>query len=267
MRVFLYLFCLLLATFDLYAFTAILKSGKKIEGTLVAQDGTAMRLKGNDGIVLTLKKDALDLPAMVSLNGQPKEAPAAEHSSAKPTSRPRSLAEIAKEAQLKRTGTAKVLTKQDIPNLPEITVIGTEKQPTIGQSPAHDKLPPKVSREGRKPIAIWQDEAYWRAEAQRLKEKVDDLRRQQQEMDTRCAKTGGPGSVEIITEYENESWDSSGYSLAWQHWPEPWSYARPNSWCAKAENLKTKADASEEEQYQFELQAKRYGVPAVWFRY
>jgi hypothetical protein len=70
--------CVLLTGTTAFSFTVILKSGKKVEGTWIAEDQSTIRVKDQKGIIISFRKDTLDLAAMsrMSRNALRSVAPA-----------------------------------------------------------------------------------------------------------------------------------------------------------------------------------------------
>src|SRR4051812_8322593 len=81
-----------------FAYTIVMKTGKKIEGTLVSQDETTIVVKDMGGVVLSLRKVNLDVAAMDQINTKSTGQEPSKTSS-QPLSRPKSVADIAKRAQ------------------------------------------------------------------------------------------------------------------------------------------------------------------------
>jgi hypothetical protein len=119
----------MVTTQSLSAFTVIFKSGKKMEGTLLWDDGETLRFKDRNGILYSLKRSVLDIPAMKEANPQSVdesgESKISEAEREKSSSMPSSLAEIAERERLRRTGNAPLLSDQDLENTAPLAVIET----------------------------------------------------------------------------------------------------------------------------------------------
>jgi hypothetical protein len=139
-------------------YTVVLKTGKRVEGTVVSDDETAIRIRDADGLVLTLKKATIDEGATESANPkqEPQTAPAADRTE-KPQSE-KSVAEIAAEAQKKKTGKARTVTEEDLKDAPELSIIGTEEATGKGEKKS------TLSGQAR-------NEKGWRLRARRLKQR------------------------------------------------------------------------------------------------
>ena len=100
-----------------------------MEGTLLWDDGETLRFKDRNGILYSLKRSTLDIPAMREANPQSVdesgEKKVSESERAKSSSMPSSLAEIAQRERLRRTGTAPLLTDQDLEKTAQLAVIET----------------------------------------------------------------------------------------------------------------------------------------------
>lgn len=106
-----FLFCFSIAD----AFTVILKNGKNMEGTLLSEEPESIRFRDIYGVTYTLKKDLLNIPAMLDANPEkvkpmePARPPQGIVETTIVYSRGPSLAEIARENLKHRTGTVPVL--------------------------------------------------------------------------------------------------------------------------------------------------------------
>jgi hypothetical protein len=116
-------------TQSLSAFTVIFKSGKKMEGTLLWDDGDTLRFKDRNGILYSLKRSVLDIAAMREANPQSVDESAdtkvSEAEREKSSSMPSSLAQIAERERSRRTGKAPLLTDQDLDKTAPLAVIET----------------------------------------------------------------------------------------------------------------------------------------------
>jgi hypothetical protein len=110
------------------AFTIIFKSGKRMEGTLLWDDGDTLRFKDRNGILYSLKRSVLDLSAMRDNNPDSiaKRGEKIPEKKEEPTVMQSSLAEIAQRERLRRTGTARVFTDQDVDKMASLAVIETK---------------------------------------------------------------------------------------------------------------------------------------------
>lgn len=143
-----------------FAYTAVLKSGKKIEGTLVLQDETSVQVKGNDGITLRLNRSSIDEGATAAANTsiQVETRPAAD-----PQGESKSgLSETPTTLQKQSNEKTRVLTNEDLKDMPEVSVLGSSESSDLesGSRPGKERL------EGKEP-----NETFWRTAATRLRQK------------------------------------------------------------------------------------------------
>lgn len=106
---------LMLCCADSWSFTVIMKNGKTMEGTLLSEQPDSIQFRDIYGIQYTLKKDLLNIPAMLDANPESRAAarPAAPEAPTTTSTivhdRRPTLAEIARENLKHRTGKAPVL--------------------------------------------------------------------------------------------------------------------------------------------------------------
>ena len=205
------------------AFTIIFKSGKRMEGTLLWDDGDTLRFKDRNGVLYSLKRSVLDLSAMreanpdsVSKPGEKVQEKKQEH-----TVMQSSLAEIAQRERQRRTGTARVFTNEDLGKMTSLAVIETRNGAPLITS-IHALSLPDSSKELQK----WIDEK--NAEYNRLR--------------ASCRNAGGdPNSNK---EFRTDSYNVDGKEVVVSgYWADPKEVERAQQICRKA--METKAALAE----------------------
>lgn len=165
----------LFVTHHVFAYTVVLKSGKMIDGQLVGEDLHTIQLKDISGVLLSFRKELLDLRSMEAAN-QPSSPDNSSVQASKPGVRKpeRSLVDVAREAKARRTGKARVIRAEDLTVLPELTVLGTadtESSAAPGRTPSGD---------GRQP------ERYWRQTSRSLRKDLEQLQEKKWSAQDRC---------------------------------------------------------------------------------
>jgi hypothetical protein len=115
-------FFLLIHVQSLFAVTVVLKSGKKIEGELISEERTVVRIRANDGMDYSLNMIHIDRDATIAANEAELDGSAAQpktEEEQKPR-RPATLAEAAESARLSRTGKGRTYTEADLINAPDL---------------------------------------------------------------------------------------------------------------------------------------------------
>jgi hypothetical protein len=176
-----------------FAYTVVLTSGKRIEGTLVSDQQSTIVIKDSHGVLISFKKSMLDLVATSTANEQkPPSAISFERESRK---RPASIVEIALETKSKRRGKARTITASDIENAPEISILGFEDQnPPNGKSKPHDSSGKEWQRQ------LW----FLKKEVNRLREKkiaTESSCEQSKEKQYAARTTPSRKPVDLISTY------------------------------------------------------------------
>ncbi len=177
MRIISFLILLLLFVQPLFAYTVVLKSGKRIHGAFVAEDNATLQIKDSGGVILSFKCDLLDLDSMVRTNAQPEaeaDLPKRTEHRIEIRTRPRDidLAAIADQTQKNRKGNARTVTAADLESAPELTILGTADEPKKQEiEPASDR-----------------DEQQWRKEAGSLRKEISRLREKRISAEASCQR-------------------------------------------------------------------------------
>lgn len=175
MRTISFLILLLLFVHPLFAYTVVLKSGKRIHGAFVAEDNATLQIKDSRGVILSFKRDLLDLDSMVRVNAQPEvEAdlpePTEHRIEVRTRSRDIDLAAFADQTQKNRKGQARTLTAADLESAPELTILGTTDEPKEAEiEPTSDR-----------------NEQQWRKEAVSLRKELFRLREKRISAEASC---------------------------------------------------------------------------------
>ncbi len=173
MRTISFLILFVVFAHPLIAYTVVLKSGKRIEGTFVAEDKATLQIKDSRGVFLSFKRELLDMDSMSRVN------PRSESDPQKPIedtilvqkhSREIDLVAFANQTQKNRKGNARTVTAADLESAPELTIMGTEDEPKPDEiEPASDP-----------------DEQQWRKEAVLLRKELFRLRERRISSETSC---------------------------------------------------------------------------------
>lgn len=205
------------------AFTIIFKSGKRIEGTLLWDDGETLRFKDHNGILYSLKRSALDLSAMREANPDSVAKPGEKVSDKKeePAVMQSSLAEIAQRERLRRTGTARVFTDQDVDKTGSLAVIETRNGAPLITSITSISLP-----DSSKALQKW----------------IDDKNAEYNRLRASCRNAGGdPNSNK---EFRTDTYNVEGKEVVVSgYWADPKEVERAQKICRKA--METKAALEE----------------------
>jgi hypothetical protein len=156
-----------------YPYTVILNSGKQVHGEYVGEDGLTLQLRDSaTGILLSFKKDNLNLDAMAQAN---RSSVLPEPQTALPRSEPRKkrgVAEIARELRNGRTGKARLYTPESLSHTPEISF--SESETADYESKPADPVDNR-------------NENYWRGTARRFQERIAGLEEKRQSAMAKCS--------------------------------------------------------------------------------
>jgi len=205
------------------AFTIIFKSGKRMEGTLLWDDGETLRFKDRNGILYSLKRSTLDVTAMREANPESIAKPGEKVPEKKeePAVMQSSLAQIAQRERLRRTGTARVFTDQDVEKAAGLAVIQTKNGAPLITSIAALSLP-----DSSKALQKW----------------IDDKNAEYNRLRASCRNAGGdPNSNK---EFRTDTYNVEGKEVVVSgYWADPKEVERAQQICRKA--METKAALAE----------------------
>ncbi|HEY7162335.1 MAG TPA: hypothetical protein VH815_13805 [Acidobacteriota bacterium] len=213
----------LLIPIHVSAFTIIFKSGKRMEGTLLWDDGETLRFKDRNGVLYSLKRSALDVAAMRESNPESVSKPGEKVPEKKdePAVMQSSLAQIAQRERLRRTGTARVFTDQDVDKAAPLAVIETRNGAPLITSIASLSLP-----DSSKALQKW----------------IDDKNGEYNRLRASCRNAGGdPNSNK---EFRTDTYNVEGKEVVVSgYWADPKEVERAQQICRKA--METKAALEE----------------------
>jgi hypothetical protein len=177
---------------SVFAATIVLKSGKQISGSIISEQESTIVVKDSHGILISVKKDAIDLEAMTKLNAPASLKPAAAPVLMKTE---RSLAQIARDSKKSRTGKAKAFTERQLPG-GTISVMGSDEVQVVAPESKH----------------ITHSDDQWQSRIARIKKEVNALRERNISADASCETskqkqfstrtTPGTKPVDLMATYE-----------------------------------------------------------------
>lgn len=229
-RSFLFLLFVCFNSISVHPLTVVLKNGKTIEGDLIAQSDRALQVKTRDGIVISIKKDNV---ANLITSASERPAHPTEQIAASPTEKKISLVDLANETKKNRSGNARVVTDRDISELPEISFLGTNVEPS---KTVKDAPPEK--------------EEYWRSAAQVLKRKLDSAHEKRSEAVSDCTEARNQAVSRPAKRHKNEI-------LVMQAAGEP-----PE--CRKLQQRELDLQDAQQEWDDFVERARHAEVPWLW---
>jgi len=190
-----------------------------MEGTLLWDDGDTLRFKDRNGILYSLKRSTLDVAAMREANPESISKPGEKVPEKKeePAVMQSSLAQIAQRERLRRTGTARVFTDQDLEKAAGLAVIETKNGAPLITSIAALSLP-----DSSKALQKW----------------IDDKNGEYNRLRASCRNAGGdPNSNK---EFRTDTYNVEGKEVVVSgYWADPKEVERAQQICRKA--METKA--------------------------
>jgi hypothetical protein len=163
MRILSFLVLTLVLNTTCFAYTVILKSGKRVQGRLIGEDRSTIQLKDQNGIVLSFKKIFLDEPAMAIANNQTKFISA---DSQKQGSEPRSV---------------RVYKKEDLSKMPDLSV-------AEGDSIESSYEESEVAQDTFTVRSDSKEQRHWQSRAISLKKDLAKLREKKIQVEASCAQ-------------------------------------------------------------------------------
>jgi hypothetical protein len=164
------------------AYTVILKNGKKVEGTYLEENDSQIVVRDKDGIVLTFRKTTLDLDAMSGVNPQTPQEQKPEAASTQDSAQTKPADPKPSDTKSTQKPT-KVFTNEDVKDLPELSVAGSEQPQEI----AEEEAGPEESVQDEPDAYGVEAEMYWKDQTRkisnRLYEAEDNYTRVQKECD------------------------------------------------------------------------------------
>jgi hypothetical protein len=216
------------------ATTIVLKNGRRYTGDLVSDDGRTVQLhESSTGVFLSFKKQQVDDAATAAANAKSGSQPRASSISGAGSSSQR-LADVAREARLRRTGRARVYTSDDLKSAPQISISGSGEI-------AVDKI-----KDGGTEV----NEAKWRAEARKLRKDVEAAEDRASTADRNCEAARAKSAAAMGSMHEKPQ-----ELNALMHQPAE---------CARAADLKDRLRAARDRFAEFEDRARRASIPISW---
>ncbi len=237
MRIISFLILILFSAPSLLAYTVVLKSGKRIEGTFVAENNATVQIKDSRGVLLSFKRELLDLDCMTRDNEHPESVsphPVPEAAGVETPSREIDLVAFAEQIKKRRKGNAHRVTKEDLDSSPELTILGTEET----QRP--NEAEPISDRE----------EQRWRKEALSLKKEISRLRERRISAQTSCQKA-------------EQHFAAKRLKPSREPGPILSSFDKPSE-CARLTEFDRQIQEAEWRLEDFEERARRAEVPWQW---
>lgn len=220
------------------AHTIVLKSGKLIEGEFLGEDESTIQIKDFSGILLSVKKNSIDLEATRLKNSaidQPESMKSSQVSNGKVS---KTVVQIAAENRQRRDR-GKAYTKEDLSGLPELSIIGSEDSDLSDIPPIEEsvELPSKA-------------ELYWRKEGIALKKRLESLREKIAGVEEACNQARHNGTIRRAKPH------TKAIDLL-PMMDEP-------AVCKKQAELLRQLEETQDRWDDFEVRARRAGVPWAW---
>lgn len=183
----------ILFTLPIFADVLVLKNGKKLQGSIIKEDALVYEFRDTEGILLTVKKSQVDTEATNKLNPKQEKTEDVAESSSQPdvesNSGNKSVADIAREARHKKPTTSKkVLTNEDLGDMPEVSIIGTEH--TEESIPDHAAPPDKDH--------FAEAEEYYKNETYKFKDELDRAREDAEALAKECDDLNKQAAYAIV---------------------------------------------------------------------
>jgi hypothetical protein len=163
------------------AYTVVLTTGKQLYGTFIGEDTATIQLRDASGVVLSIKKATVDLPATDWANTFVRK-PEKPVEAAIPLPEPeKSVVEVAQEARSMRTGKSRIYTRDDLNSTPEISTSSEAIEYDVRTTRAETTL----------------DESYWRKAAATFRKELSSLKDKKISAEYSCQKAREKRSGQI----------------------------------------------------------------------
>ncbi len=140
-------------------YSVILKSGKTVDGVYLRETDTEILVKDKDGITLAFRKSTLDLDAMKEANSQTSQGEEPGNVSKKESDQTKPVEKKKSESKPK-----KIFTNEDLKDLPELSIVGSENPQEIPEEEATEE----EANEGVPELYSSEAEAYWKDQTREL---------------------------------------------------------------------------------------------------
>ncbi|HSE41661.1 MAG TPA: hypothetical protein VLH08_12940, partial [Acidobacteriota bacterium] len=182
-----FLIAFLLFSTALFADTLVLKNGKKIQGTIIKEDAESYKIKDLEGIVILVKKSQINPEASVINKESTSESIPQAKTAPESSQTAQSVADVAREARDKKKGNVRVLRKEDLDKMPEVSIIGTDEP--IEEKPAQSDSSSATSE---------QSEEYWKSETRKFGEEIRRAESEVELLNKQCEEFGKQAAYAMI---------------------------------------------------------------------
>jgi hypothetical protein len=162
-------------------YTVVLNSGKQLYGTYIGEDHATIQLRDASGVVLSIKKTKVDLPATDWANSFVRRSEKPQDVVATPPPPEKTVVEVAQEVRAARNGNSRLYTKDDLNSMPEISTSSEAIEYDAGSKPAETAL----------------DESYWRKTAASFRKQLTSLKDKKISAEYSCQKAQEKRSGQI----------------------------------------------------------------------
>jgi hypothetical protein len=250
------LIAFLLFSTTLFADTLVLKNGKKIQGTIIKEDAESYKIKDLEGIVILVKKSQINPEATVinrKSTATPENKPEVKSVPDGSQSTP-SVVDAARQAREKKKGNVRVLRKEDLDKMPEVSIIGTDEP--IEERPAESETESSSAS-----ATSEKSEEYWKSETRKF---AMDIRRVEEDiaqLNKDCEELGKQAAYALI--------DPGQYVMVNGVWIpvggyDPSVIQHAQDVCHQAEQAKSELAKIHAELEEFQDYARRQGALPGW---
>jgi hypothetical protein len=215
-----------------FSYSLVLKSGKLLQGEYFAEEDLTVRIKDENGIILSIKKSNLDLEATKRIN-ELRSSSKGALPVAQVSKQPKGSSQIVQDISER----GRVYAQEDLAAMPEVSILGTEKAVEVPVSEESIEIPSKA-------------EQYWRKEGAALRKKLETLKEKRVAAQGKCEGAQRTSSLKIGRPHRNPTnlIDLMDAPPACQQWQE----------------LASKVQEAEDRWAEFEIRARKAGVPWQW---
>jgi hypothetical protein len=249
---------LIFIALPLFADVLVLKNGKKLLGEIINEDDKVYELRDSAGIVLTVKKSQVDLEATQKLNPIQTKSEVTSQASEETKSELKpenpSVADLARAARANRTGSAKVLRKEDLEQTPELSIIGTTQSE---ESIEDHNTPPPADHYSEKNEQYWKDQTrQFATDLHRAQDDVNFLTKECDDLNKQAAYAIVDPSQYIVVNGVLIPISGSGYDST--------TIRRAEEVCYQSEQAKRELTRIEKELEAFQEDARKQGALPGW---
>jgi hypothetical protein len=245
-------------TFPVFADVLVLKNGKKLQGNIIKEDDQVYEFRDSEGIMLTIKKSQVDAEATNKLN--PKQeitegvAESQKQADAETSYGNKSVADIAREVRNKKPGTSKkVLTNEDLENMPEVSIIGTEH---TEESIEDHAAPPERDQ-------FAEAEQYYKNETYKFKDELEKAREDADALAQECDDLNKQAAYAIVDPSQYVIINGVLVPVSGGNY-DPTVIQRAQLVCDHAQRAKEDVDRILKDLEKFQERARREGALPGW---